>query len=236
MKTTLRILLAGMLLGAPAWAGPAEVNDSPGWNELRGRCAGMGSAEDQSIQILDLCQKRGLTASEAKQLLEPVYAAASESLPTCSLMAKIREGLSKQASVGDIVLATEARLNCMRQAGKILSEAADRSADAHRKGPDMLIENTGMALESGLDPAVVTAVIRYNGRRQLGRLAHVMEAAETLHLEGFEDQQIQRVLIDFLDRSLNRQEMNRAVGVLKDGLDKGAEFETVYTTLWVAPR
>ncbi len=230
----LNILLLGAVITGSALAAPGG-HGPRNWSELKGKNACLGVTTEQVDQTMDVCRLRGLSVADADRLLAPVYAAKAENLPVGCIYEKIDEGLAKQVGITNILMAAEARLACMRQA-KVMVSMIPEVGEGHGAGPAMLLENTGMALESGLDPEVVTNVFQHNGHRKLGRLAHAMEVAETLHLEGFEDEDIRRVLIDFLDRNLNRHEMFRAVGVLKRGLAKGLDFETVYATLWISSR
>ncbi len=209
---------------------------SESWETLKGKNASSGATKEMVDHTLDICRKRGLSPTDADKLLQSVYAAKAESLPFGCICEKIDEGLSKQVPATNILVAAEARLSCMRQAKEIISQVVRGNFEDHGKGLSRLVENTGMALESGLDPAVVSAVVAHNGQKQLGRLAHVMEAAERLHLENFEDQDIQRVLFDFIDRNLNRHEIFRAVAVLEDGVARGKDFDEVYAALWVPAR
>lgn len=235
MKIMFRALLLYSLIGLSAWAAPGGQADQR-WSELRGRCAGLSAHEDAATQIVDLCIERGMTVTDADALLAPVHIAESEALPVCCIIEKIDEGLSKQASVSNIIQAVETRLACMRQAKEIISSVVEGAMEKHNMGPARLLENTGMAIESGLDPDVLRAVITHNGHRKLGRLAHVIDAAEALHLEGVEDQHIQLVMIDFVDRNLSRHEMYRVVDILATGLESGRDFEAIYSTLWVPAR
>lgn len=232
MKTIHKFLILSSLLCNGVWAGPGTHGPSD-WAALRGKCLRVGAVGERVDQILGICRQRGLSVEDSDRLMAPVYAAKKETLPVGCVYAKIEEGLVKRAAVSNIISTAEARLGYMREAKKLVSSMLSGIAAGHGDGLTRLIENTGMALESGLEPAIIKTVFRRNGRRRLGRLAHAMEAAETLHLEGFEDSQIQRVLIDFLDRNLSRHEMFRAVEVLKNGLAAGKDFDSIYTGLWV---
>ncbi len=234
MKTTHRLLLAGILLTCSAWA-ESDPGGVACWEALRGKNAASGATKDMVDHTLAICRKRGLTPADADKLFQPVYAARAESLPVCCIYQKIDEGLSKHASVTNILQAVETRLNHLRQAKQMVAGLLGVTGH-HGKGVTMLVENTGMALESGLDAEVVSAAFSHNGYRKLGRLAHVMEAAERLHLGGFEDRDIQRVLFDFIDRNLSRHEIFRAVEVLEDGVARGKDFNEVYDVLWVSSR
>ncbi len=221
------------IAGCAAWAEP-DTCDLSNWANFRGECVRRGANREQVGRIVKACQLRGLGTADAEQLLGPVYEAQRENLPVGCIYEKIDEGMAKGVGVFRVSVAAGERLEHMRLARTIVVEELGKRSRGEGFGPAMLVENTGMALESGLAPATVRAVFRSNDRPQIGRLGHVMEAGETLYLAGFEDRQVERVMIDFLARNLNRHEMFRAVEVLKGGAAQGRDFETIYASLWVS--
>ena len=227
-----RVLVASLLLACGGvWAAPPGPGD---WQALRGKNLALGVSGDRIDQTLDACRKRGLSAQEADRLLTATYAAKTENLPADCIHARIGEGLAKQISVPQISEAAQARLDYLRQARELVSLLRKGSPEGGRGGgPPHLVEHVGLALESGLPPEVIQAVFTRKGPLRLGRLAHVVEIGEALHLAGFQPQQVQRIMTDLLDRNANRPEMVRVVGVLKAGLSDGKDFETLYASLWV---
>ncbi len=225
------VLSVGMLLICGSVL--AESDFSMNWKELRAKNLELGVPAAQVDQTLETCRKRGLSARDADVLLCSAYIARAESLPFGCIYTRIEEGLAKQVEVSRVTSAAELRLNCLRQARELTTHLYGESTDGRGGGPAHLLEHAAMALESGLPSDVLQEVFLRNGRRRIGRLAHVVEAAETLQLAGLAPDQIQRVMIDFLDRDLTRNEVMRAIRVLRDGLAAGGSFENVYAALWV---
>jgi len=183
--------------------------------------------------MLAACRQRGLSSDESAGLFEPVYAAMEEVLPVECLYERIDEGLAKKADLERIDAAVRHRLECLRQARRLLSEVqTGRPGGGPLMGPPHLLPNLGMALESGVSPELLKSVFLRPGRLRYGRLAHVVEAAEALHLAGLEDDQVRRIMGDFLDRDMNRSEMIRVVGLLQQGLAQGRAFDPLYASIW----
>lgn len=257
MTTMHKMAAIGVMVcgGALAQQGGPWTN---GWRGIRCKNVEIGLSTQQVDHTLKACRQRGLSAEDTDKLLAPVYAAHKEGLPAGNICIKIEEGLAKQVPTDRIEAAAQARLNYLREAGKLVASMRLNGSGRHgmgrgggrgasrgmggggpggkrggMTGPPHLVENIGMALESGVPLAVFQEVFKHAGNSRMGRIMPVVEAAETLQLAGLKPEQIQRVLIDFLDRNLNRRGIQRGVDVLLKGMDSGKDFETVYATLWV---
>ncbi len=203
------------------------------WQALRETCMRRGCSEAQMESVLNACRVRRLSAAEAGRLMIPVTSATTESLPADCLFARIEEGLAKNVDVDRIESAVQRRLECLRTAQQIFSDLKPRgNGHGPMGGPPRLIGNMALALESGVDPEVLSSVFGHKGPMRYGRLAHIIDAAESLHLAGLDSDQLRRVMNDFLERNMNRQEMCRVVKVLQKGLGAGKPFEDLYVSMW----
>jgi hypothetical protein len=101
-------------------------------------------------------------------------------------------------------------------------------------GDRRLVARTAMALESGLPEEVLQEVFGRHGGWRYGRMIHVMEAGETLQLAGLDPQDTKRIMMDCIDRDLNRMEIQRAVGCIVGEYRNGRDFESIYAGLWVS--
>lgn len=191
--------------------------------------------------MLQKCRDCGLSAEQADRLLAPVRTARDESLPPEAVFTKIEEGLSKKVPPETIQKAASRRLEYLRRAALL---AAPVATNAHRGqgrhgrgngGNRRLVVQTALALESGLPETVVAEVFRHPGAPRNGQMAHVMEAAETLQLAGLKPRETRQLLFDFLDRNLNRMEIQRAVDLVIREHQKGRDFNSIHAELWPAP-
>jgi len=250
-----RIILASLLLCGAAEARPEGAGscgtNSCSWKTLEGQRHRFGLSEERVGSMLGQCRKSGLSAEEADVLLAPVRAARDESLPAEAVFTKIEEGLAKKVPLDRVTTAADSRLDYLRRASRLVEllqgygearGAAGGSGgrggghgpgEAHG-GDQRLVVRTAMALESGLPEEVLREVFGRHGGRRYGRLIHVMEAGETLQLAGLDPQDTKRIMLDCIDRDLNRMEIQRAVDCIVEQHRKGRGFESIYTELWVS--
>lgn len=225
MKTMHRLVLAWLLCCAAA---PA---DSAGdWLALREASRPLGLADDRVERTLEQCRATRRSAQEAEVLFRPVFAAHAEGLPPECVFIKIEEGLAKQVEPARIAAAATERLGCLRRAGQLVAAGGAHAGGDQRR----LVQQTCVALESGLPDAVLAAVFNRPGGYRYGRMIHVVEAAETLHLAGLEPEHTQHLMNDFLDRDLNRAEIARAVEIVVSEKAKGRDFAAIHAELWVS--
>lgn len=231
MKTTMhRVLIASLLLCGAAIA-RQDCAGSCNWKTLEGKKNQYGLSEDRVGAMLEHCRKSGLSAEEADALLAPVHAARKEALPAEAVFTKIEEGLAKKVAVDRVLAAAELRLGCLRSAKELLA-GQKRSGGGH-DGAHGLVLRVAMALESGLPKEVLKEILIRNGARRPGRVGHVLEAGETLQLAGLEPKHTQQIMIDCLERNLNRMEILRAVDYILAEQKKGRDFKSIYSDLWV---
>lgn len=259
MKTTRNRILIGLLIGLSASAQPEDIH-GPGWMGVRCKGVEVGLSEQQVDHTLRACRLRGMSAEETDALLQAVYAAHKEGLPANNICIKIEEGLAKRVATEQIAAAANTRLHCLREARRLVASlrpgmgrgpggmgggmrhgmgsgnpdgpgpGQGRMADG--SGPPHLIENLGVALESGVPADLFREVFSHAGHARMGRIMPVVDAAETLHLAGLKPEQIQRLLVDVVDRDLNRHAIQNLVEVVQRELADGNTFDTVYRALW----
>ena len=228
-------MVASLLLCGAATA-RQDCATSCNWKTLEGQKHQFGLSEDRVGAMLEQCRKSGLSAVEADALLTPVYAARKEALPAEAVFTKIEEGLAKKVAVDRLLIAAELRLECLRNAKQLLASQKKRGkgfAGGGYDGNHRLVLRVAMALESGLPKEVLQEVLFRKDACRPGRVGHVLEAGETLQLAGLDPKQTQQIMIDCLDRNLNRMEILRAVDYILSERKKGRNFKSIYPDLWI---
>lgn len=211
-------------------AGQVE-RPSQDWKQLRGKNLELGFANERIDRAIAECRKAGLTVAEAEDLFCPVYTAQDEHLPTECLFLKIEEGLAKGVDWKDVHKAADRRLACLRKADGIIMAVRSNRGGQHQH----LVMHVCMAMESGLSADVFKKLFSRPGGFRYGRLIHVVEAGESLKLEGLTDDQVLHIMNDCLDRDLTGAEVGRVVDVFHDALKQGKDYGTIHATLWVSP-
>jgi hypothetical protein len=230
MKTTLhRIIVASLLLCGAAGAGPDGANPCS-WKTLEGQKRRMGLPEERVGTMLEQCRRNGLSAGEADTLLAPVCMARDEALSAEFVFTKIEEGLAKKVAVDRVAAAAELRLDYLRRATELV---AAQGRGHGRGGGQRLVVNTATALESGLPEEVLKELFSRRGGLRPGRMAHVLEAGETLQLAGLEAGATQQIMNDCLDRELNREEILRVVDYVLSERHAGRDFKAIHGNLWI---
>ncbi|MEN8254690.1 MAG: hypothetical protein ABFR33_04390 [Verrucomicrobiota bacterium] len=228
-KTLYRILIASLLLCGVAGA-RQDCVPSCSWKTLDGQKQHLGLSEERVGAMLEQCRRSGLSAEEADALLAPVYAARDEALPVGTVFAKIEEGLAKKVAVDRVVAAAELRLDYLHRAARLV---AVLGRGEEHGGDRRLVARTAMALESGLPEEVLQEIFSRHSGHRYGRLVHVLEAGETLQLAGLDSKHTQQVMMDCLDRDLNRMEIRRVVDYVLAEKQKGRDFQAIRDDLWV---
>lgn len=234
MKTMSKRVVTGLLPALWMLASVAMGEEGEAWQSLCRQAEQRGCRREQVEPILRNCSQRHFSTEQADRILNPVYTAMDEGLPVNCLYERIDEGLAKQVDVARIEAALNKRLDSLRTARSLLEELGDgRGGSGPTSGPPMLLENMALALESGLPAETIRSVFLGQKRLRYGRMAHVIEAGESLHLAGFQADQVQEVMDDFVTRNLNRHEMMRVVGLLREGLAQGRSFDVLYASIWI---
>ncbi|MEW6490695.1 MAG: hypothetical protein AB1578_22635, partial [Thermodesulfobacteriota bacterium] len=230
---------AGILLSAPAWAlggrgapEPAPLGEAARktWGPVLEEGAREGGLPSGPLEhaVAHLAQA-GFTPETARTSLETALEAARRGLPAEPVLAKIAEGALKGASAGDLAQAGRARLEALVRARDLLVEAGH--ADGADRGRGLLVA-TALALESGMPPEPLGAVLARGAGLPPGQVMAVVEAGEALHLEGLDTQTVQELMVDCLDRHLRRPEILRLVSFAREQHRRGLDGPAVRAALW----
>lgn len=257
MKTAYSMAVIGLLVCGSTFA-QQGAGRPKGWQGIRGRGVEIGLSEQQVDHTLNACRQRGMSAEETDTLLAAVYTAHEEGLPANNICIKIEEGLAKQVPAERIAAAAQVRLDYLREAGRLVASLRAKSGrgngqgagkgygmggggnpDGHgsgsnrgMEGPPHLVENIGMALESGVPVELFEAVFLQVESARMGRIMPAVDAAEALHLAGLIPAQTQRILSGVLKRDLNRHETDRILYEVLDGMASDQDFDSIYAGLW----
>jgi hypothetical protein len=223
------MLAVGLLLFSAAWVAAVESTRGGG-SALHEKIFALGFSAERMEQVLDQCRKNGLSDVDAEALFGPVYTAHAESLPAELVLLKIEEGLAKKVDSARLSVAVQARLGFLRQANQLVSSGRGGPGSG---GQQRIVARACMALESGLPIEVLQDVFGRKGGFRYGRMHHVIEAGEILHLAGLAPENIKQVMNECLERDLTGPEIQRVVDVILSGSKKGQSFERIHATLWV---
>lgn len=224
-----RTIVVGLLFFGAVWTAEAEPICEDGI-ALREKKYALGFSAERVEQVLSQCRENGFSEEDTEALFRPVYAAHDESLPTELVLFKIEEGLAKKVDAGRLSSAVQSRLGFLRQANQLVSGVRGRYGSGGRQ---RIIIRTCMALESGLPTEVLQDVFGRQGGFRYGRMHHVIEAGEILHLAGLAPANIKQVMNECLERDLTGPEIQRIVDVILAGCKKGQSFERIHAALWV---
>jgi len=223
-----KMVLIGLLLCGAPWTSPAESVPED-WKALRQKVIALGLTEDRVDHVLTQCHQNGMSVSDTETLFRPVYTAYEELLSADYVFLKIQEGLAKQVDATRVTAAAASRLDYLRQAKQLVSSDGQQHSGGHQH----LTMRTCMALESGLPSEVLQNILKRPGRFRYGRMVHVIDAGETLHLAGLPPSNIQQIMNDCLDRDLNGPEILRVIEMVVQGHREEKSFESINATLWI---
>jgi len=217
------LLLCGVVVASH------KKKPSESWAELREKNLQLGFSVERIDCTLEACRKSKLSVQEAEALLCPVYAAQEEALSAECVLLKIEEGLVKRIAWKDVQTAAKERLERLRRADEMVLAARQGRGGQHRH----LVMHVCMAMESGLPEDVLVKLLGRPGGYRYGRMIHVVEAGETLHLAGLDSGDVLHVMNDCLDRDLSGAEIARVVDLVQIGLRAGKAFDAIHDSLWI---
>ncbi len=150
----------------------------------------------------------GVTGAPAEKIRAAFERCESEGLPVDCLRTRLLEGLAKRAEPDVLAEAVGSRLGALRAARDMIRTAgyADPSEPAHGE----LLTSTARAIESGMPPDDLGAVLARGRGQSGGRMQTIVESGESLALAGVDAPTVRAFMIDCLDRNLRRMEMLRA--------------------------
>ena len=132
---------------------------------------------------------------------------AQRGLPPEPVVARIEEGVAKKAEGNAVLSAARQRVRSMGEAAALLKEGGYASGnEAGRR----LVVSVALALESGLRSETLQGVLKDAGGKQTERVRCVIEAGETMRLDGMDEETVGQLMGDFMERNLRRMEIIRA--------------------------
>lgn len=152
-------------------------------------------------------------------------------LPAEPILARIEEGLAKEASLVALESAARQRLTALRQAKELLDTAGYVASTPPR---DALLRAVARAAENGLPLATLGQVLTYGRGADCDRLRTIVETGEWLRLSGVDDDQVAVLLQDFAERNLRRMEILRAGRWALQQHRSGQEPARIRQQLWDA--
>lgn len=126
----------------------------------------LGVKEDELESLVADCRARGIATVEVQRMLGLVARAKLAGLPHRDLLAKLREGLAKNASPELIDAALAGKAQTLKRAKGIVDSLIVDGYAA--KDYEMAIQLVGDALEAGVSPQGVLSLIREGGRPPQG--------------------------------------------------------------------
>ncbi len=219
-------------LGADGTGGPAvefRGGERDAWEPLlaRGRDAGLDPARLETTAAR--LSQAGVTADAAAAVLEPAFGAGRAGLPVGAVLDKVEEGAAKGADAATLAQAAQTRLESLQAAQQLLGEQGYTEPADRGRG---LLVATALALESGVSAATLAPALELGRSRPPGQVKAVVEAGESLHLDGVEPTAVAALLVDCLERDLRRPEILRVVRFAAERQRSGANGSELRTALW----
>ena len=196
-----------ILLATTFWLVRPALGDGPDgttWESIvqEGRRSGLPARQIEAIA--DRCRRRNMQPGALQEMLAPALKGARAGLPTLHIVAKIEEGVVKNAPVA--ATAARTRLRHTEQSRLLLAP----HFEPDKRGVDSLTVATALAIESGVPDSALRNALGHSAGKSPGQMKTVIEAGETLFLAGLEAESIGSLLVDYLQRDLRRSEILRA--------------------------
>ncbi|MBN1424140.1 hypothetical protein JXA88_06255 [Candidatus Fermentibacteria bacterium] len=217
------LLMWGVAITVSTSAGDTVPTD---WPALQSLCEEAGLDATPVREIFRHCQRERIGIGDAHAMLGWAIEASREELPARPVMAKIVEGLGKGVPPEDIAEVSRQRVRHLYRAREII-----RAADG-RLAVEPVIVAGAQAMESGVSEDAVRVVVEAGRDSRAGDLQALLEAGEELYLAGFGSEDIPPMLIDCLQRRLNRVELRRAVRYACQQRQRGMEPRRIRQALW----
>ncbi len=217
---TIGVLALGYVGGHAQEAPPAD------WSALLRDCTGSGLESAEVQETIRRCRSQGISLEEARMMLAHACATSRAGLPSSPVLNKIDEGIAKRVPPQTIVSAVERRVEYLGRARQM----AESSGAA--LGDDEVIVASALAMESGLEEAVIEAVFAAGRDSRPAEIKTIVQAGETLRLEGFGAEDIGPILTDCLNRNLRRLEIRRLVRYALQQMARGMAPHAIRQSLW----
>jgi len=222
---TFGIFLLGAMLvcNAAPTAGPASAAEVSAQ-------AGLGETDRVMLQsTADNLSGFGFSDSQIREMLAPAEKAAALGLPCDSILNKLKEGAAKGVEPPMLIQAAEARLGALKTGAKLAAQYRAVCNSAQCRQLEAALAN---AVESGMSPNALEAVVKQAPDAAPARLAAAVAAGEDLFLSGFSEEDASQFMVDCLDRKLRRGEMLRALRFAQDRFREGMDGKEALRLLW----
>lgn len=171
----------------------------------------------------------GLAADAVGECLAPVQEAARQGLPPDAVLARIEEGLAKRVEAKALQEAGRQRLANLRRAAAVLGDTGYGSRNT-RHGD--LMKSVALALESGISADTLSSVLALAGGDQAERMRSIVEAGETMRLNGLDEAVVRQMMSDFATRNMRRTEVMRASRFVVQQHHAHVEASRIREQLW----
>ncbi len=209
--------------------------------------AGASSAPGGQVttQVREVLREaHALSSTETEAVLQQAAQASVAGVPGSLILARLREGLVKQATAKQLIGVLEASQQAHQDASALLR--GDRQGLGRgRRQPEAerFHELLVRALESGVPRAAFEELFKGEaGPHGLGaqRMQAIVEAGEMLHLAGLDAEVVRRFMLACRDRQVRRMEALRAarqaIVLHGQGLEADAMLQWIVRDFVMEPR
>jgi len=159
-----------------------------------------------------------------------IETAAREGLPVEPVRSLIAEGQAKKVPAAELDAAVQRRLAALRLAKGLLQETGyTQCPAAQRQG---LMGAVAQAMESRVSESALHETLRAGGGSRTMRVQAVVEAGESLQLLGVDEATVAALMQDFVERSLGRGEILRAMQFISQQHRSGMTGSQIRKSLW----
>ncbi|MEI8141175.1 MAG: hypothetical protein WCI03_15080 [bacterium] len=219
MKTTLTRALSLMMamISVP-------ILYASDWTEVSRNAERAGLSSEQVEPFVQKARTAGYTADQAAQVLQPALQACKQGLPARSILDKIQEGLVKRVPAETLAQACHKRYRHLERATSLANTTGQPSGG--------VIYSATLALESGMSEQTLEKVLTESRGRRPGQVQAVIEAGESMMLNGMNENAVSTLMIDCLQRNLRRSEVLRTVRYSCQQHRSGMNGDTIRQSLW----
>ncbi len=180
---------------------------------LAGPLLALGGQVTTEVREL-LLDAPSLSSAETESILQHAVHASTAGVPRALILARLREGLVKQATSTQLIEALKASQKAQQDASALLrGDPEGRRRGRRQPEADRFHEILVRALESGVPREAFEDLFAGEaGPHGLGaqRMQAIVEAGEMLHLAGMDSDIVRRFMLACRDRQVRRMEALRA--------------------------
>jgi len=184
-------------------------------------------------RVIGQLKANGLSAVEVRECLAPVQEAARQGLPSDPVLTRVEEGTAKGVGAGALQEAGKQRLANLQSAAKVLRGAG---YDCEGASQCRLMASATLAMESGLSSDTLQAVLAPGGGRECERMRTIIEAGESMRLNGVDESTVRQLMTDFVRRNMRRMEVIRASRFVVQQHSAHVEGSRIRQQLWDGAR